>query len=425
MAESEAAEHYKKFLKVFVNGTPARALVDSGNDYGSVISKEFFFSMGYTAADIEGKEARTVGTAKKGANLQVLGVPKPELTLTVQGQPHKKYPFYPAIMDGLAMHLNISGPWMRTHKWDQLHSKDSLRIGEKEFKLEKRALEWEECRSFAYLSQDVEVPANGIATVQLRVAEVEKNRLAAGYGVLTGDTHFMESTTLNATLGAIVQVDPRGRCTAAIINAGDEPRIAQKGQRYGVVQLLEPGEEGVCTLQSRTDQPSVNQVNEYAEQKSRDITEEVRRREGGHKGKPKLPDPEDSWSDDQRREWLRAKFDLANSPFLGDPKKLKRALDVLMEFWDTFSHDGSYGSTDLIQHRIITDPNVYPIKERYRPPHPSLEESLRKQLDQWLEQGVIEAANSPWSFNLVPVKKKNGKIRWCVDWRKLNKVTKK
>ena len=95
-----------------------------------------------------------------------------------------------------------------------------------------------------------------------------------------------------------------------------------------------------------------------------------------------------------------------------------------MEFWDSFSHDGFYGKTHLLKHRIITE-DVPPIKCRYRPINPALEPDLRKQLDSWLEHGVIEPANSPWSFNLVAAKKKDGRIRWCVDWRRLNDITKK
>ena len=42
-----------------------------------------------------------------------------------------------------------------------------------------------------------------------------------------------------------------------------------------------------------------------------------------------------------------------------------------------------------------------------------------------LEQGVIQPSASPWASPIVLIKKKDGKYRFCVDYRKLNNVTKK
>ena len=54
-----------------------------------------------------------------------------------------------------------------------------------------------------------------------------------------------------------------------------------------------------------------------------------------------------------------------------------------------------------------------------------MEESLQQQLRAWKEHDVIEESNSPWCFQLVAVPKKNGKVRWCVDYRRLNDSTQK
>ena len=61
------------------------------------------------------------------------------------------------------------------------------------------------------------------------------------------------------------------------------------------------------------------------------------------------------------------------------------------------------------------------------PPAESLQPEGRKQhlLKDMLEKNTIQPSNSPWASPIVLVKKKNGALRFCVDYRKLNAVTRK
>lgn len=48
---------------------------------------------------------------------------------------------------------------------------------------------------------------------------------------------------------------------------------------------------------------------------------------------------------------------------------------------------------------------------------------LQKQLKELLSLGLIQPSKSPWGAPVLFVKKKNGSMRMCIDYRALNKVT--
>ena len=80
------------------------------------------------------------------------------------------------------------------------------------------------------------------------------------------------------------------------------------------------------------------------------------------------------------------------------------------------------GVTPLIQHEIrLEDPT--PIRQRYRPRNPATQRIIDEEVDKMLREGVIQPSNSPWSSPIVITRRKDGKPRFCVDFRRLNKVS--
>ena len=53
------------------------------------------------------------------------------------------------------------------------------------------------------------------------------------------------------------------------------------------------------------------------------------------------------------------------------------------------------------------------------------EEECMKVIQKYLDDGEIQPSNSPFGAAILFAPKKNGKLRFCVDWRPLNKITTK
>lgn len=84
----------------------------------------------------------------------------------------------------------------------------------------------------------------------------------------------------------------------------------------------------------------------------------------------------------------------------------------------------SLGRINTVQHSINTG-DAEPVKQRYFPMSPVMLEAVNAEVDQMLELGVIRPSSSPWNSPVVIVKKKDGKLRFCFDGRRLNSVTKR
>lgn len=85
-------------------------------------------------------------------------------------------------------------------------------------------------------------------------------------------------------------------------------------------------------------------------------------------------------------------------------------------------HDFDVGRTDKVKHSIKLHDNT-PFKHRARPIHPDDFEAVRRHLEELLEAGIIRESESSFSSPIVVVKKKNGDVRLCIDYRKLNTQT--
>ncbi len=112
------------------------------------------------------------------------------------------------------------------------------------------------------------------------------------------------------------------------------------------------------------------------------------------------------------------------SPRGGDhlsPSQLTDVARLQREFADVFSPRP--GRTNLIQHHIETEPGVVVRSRPYRLPEHK-KKVVQSELEAMLEMGVIEESRSDWASPIVLVPKTDGSVRFCMDYRKVNAVSK-
>ena len=110
--------------------------------------------------------------------------------------------------------------------------------------------------------------------------------------------------------------------------------------------------------------------------------------------------------------------DLPNETTVG----LKR---LLLDHQETFAKSSKdLGFCPLVQHDIDTG-QARPIKQSPRRPPMAAREAEDEILNEMLETGVIEPSTSEWASPVCLVKKKDGSFRFCIDYRRVNAVSRK
>ena len=107
------------------------------------------------------------------------------------------------------------------------------------------------------------------------------------------------------------------------------------------------------------------------------------------------------------------------------PRNAAMARELVLTYHDIFALDSNeLGCTSAIEHEIHIDDSK-PFKEQFWCIPPPLLEEVHASLRDMLEAGVIHPSQSPWCNAVVLVRKKDGTLHFCVDFRCLNMQTKK
>ncbi|CAG2201756.1 unnamed protein product [Mytilus edulis] len=134
-----------------------------------------------------------------------------------------------------------------------------------------------------------------------------------------------------------------------------------------------------------------------------------------HQSPPKIP------TQNEKCEEEYLDFDLNNADLSSEQKQLLKCF--LNRNRQVFAKDLSeLGHTHLYNHVIDTG-NALPIKKRFYRQSPQVLADMNRQIDQMLEYDIIEESDSEWQSPVVMCKKKSGELRFCVDYRAVNKIS--
>ena len=383
---------------------------------------------------------KDVGTASQGGTIKIVGK-IPTMKLFMEGI-QKAINISPYVVEGLAHHINLGQNFLRENQADMIFrpSGTVLKLGSDTTKLVTKA---------ATLTR---------ATVDTRISPtIEEWRKNGGnpggqHDLLDLRTNAVQSSPARDKKGPILWSETKRNCyskKAVYIPSQTavwvETRIGQQDQPlktaiFAAMPVMDnkmlnkneihvhPGiyaeQSGHKILVTNVGQKGVK-IPEgcklgYVYEAIQECIPEINALEQKHNSE--LTESElNEW-----RAYIAEGLKLDQNELLKDhPEKREAIIQIFVDNKEAIArHDHDYGMTSLVQFNIELKPDAEPSVAKLRPLNPFQEKDLQRQLNEWLEGGIIEEAMSPWAAALVPCKKKNSdKLRWALDFRSLNSQT--
>ena len=378
-------------VKIYKRDVICRALIDSGNMFGCIMSESFRKKLGIPIVDHEKPE---VGTVNKSGTLKILGRTGPvsffieniQASMTIQ----------PWVAEGVRHPLNLGREFLSQAQMDARfrpegsvlqHKGDSVRFISKREpllsarfidarfkrvtdKLHKIPLTRFSMSYFGYATEQEEGPWQG-EVYSLEKQEVPPNSMAFINVVIPSAPGGNNDLLIEPELKDGTLSD-----TGLMLCKGVYPVI----QDVGKVMVLNPGPETVkVEAQAKLGTAAVD----FSLAAEEPIVGEL-----SHKPTHKLSARERI----ERTRFIEEKLKINDNKILRRQPGLKRQVtQVFLENFDAIAIDDSdFGKTSLMEFDIKLEDGAQPVRHRVKPLNPSQEASLQKQINDWEKADVID-----------------------------------
>ena len=445
----------------------AKVLIDSGNLFGSLISEDFCNRLNLSMVGTQ----QTVGTASKSGHVTILGRTKP-LHIYLENMA-RAITIEPYVVRDLAHPINLGSQFLRQNSAELVFKPTGIvfKIGANCTMLEggntpidKSSLDYrfqQVIDQYKCSGRVTPAACHFASSKDRNVLDARVNTMmmgeAQGESTPIGSYHQADTIPGVAYNAGQMLVTPQG-CGLRVIAEQDFELMPESDTVIGVITAAKRkgGTTGVCQFIASCKQAELlgAEILPYDGIYTVSSTEptKLKIKVGNYSSSPQfiakgqflgyihdceavpgvsaLSHKEASKLSEEelreRRDFIVDSLKLDDNKLLQQNPKIKaKLISGLLANFDCISVSSSdFGRTDIMDFHIDLKPGSQPVNQKVRPLNPKQEQSLRTQLDEWLEADIIEPSSSPFASALVPVAKKGSdKIRWCIDYRGLNALT--
>ena len=358
----------KNTTEIRIGENKTHALVDTGSQL-TLASLTFFNKTKFAQCNLDASEFIFV-KGVSGKHLKILG--KIKLPVSIDG---KIFHFYVHVVQDLNHSFILGIDFMERYGV-------SLHLGNKTLHIAETAsvCPIKTSSGFCRSQQKVTIQAKHEVDIPVRVSNREHNEVV----LIEPDIGLQFQNVMAAK--CLVRVD-NGRAVLRLCNPSEKDVVIEKNAILGTIADVHAD-----TVTPLTEQPHSASTSHTTASRSK------------RKQKPPIH------------------FNLDESDLSDEQKQTLR--NFLSNHRDVFATNLSeLGKSNRYSHKIETTDNT-PIRMPFYRQNPKMQDEINRQVQELLDNGIVEESNSEYHSPVVLVKKKDGKYRFCVDYRKLNKVTK-